>query len=71
MINRPTQQDLALNFTVKRCDSFDRKWTDMPLGICKIILKGMSAVTRAIYALGEIKVERSLAVTDPSARIFD
>jgi hypothetical protein len=35
----------------------------MPLGICKIILKGMSAVTRAIYAPGEITIQASLAVT--------
>src|SRR5713226_1521780 len=48
----PTQRDLALNFTVRGATGFDSKWTDMPLGICRIILKGMSAVTRSPRCAG-------------------
>jgi len=35
MLNRQIEQDLTINFSVRGWTGFERKWTDMPLGVCR------------------------------------
>ena len=63
MVNRPIEQDLGFNFSVRGWNGFERNGLTCLWVYAGKHSKACRPLAGVLDALGEIKVERSLAVT--------